>query len=203
MRISGFARSTSRRIATGTLVLSAVLIIAPATLASSADPASRMFSDLALQRALRTADVPLGQLDPRLNWSRLTKLARNTRVVVVLEGQLSPLAGRLTQVDDTGLSIRLSSTGQIERVPRPQVLEVRAATHLRGSRVGAVIGGAAGGVLGFLTAINLAFRDCGGDCGDDKLLIGLSLVGMPVGGALVGYFAFGHSGGLDTIYLRP
>lgn len=203
MRISGSAHSIDRGLGAAALLLAAVLVTTPATLAASDGPASRMFSDQALQRALTTAGSPAGQLDPRLNWSRITALARNTRIVVVLDGQLLPLAGRLTAVDDTGLSIRLSSTGQVERVARPQVLEVRAATRLRGSRVGAVIGGAAGGVLGFITALNLAFRDCGGDCGDKKLLIGLSLVGMPVGGALAGYFGFGRRGGLETIYLRP
>jgi len=104
---------------------------------------------------------------------------------------------------DAGLSLRVSSTGQVEHLARPQVLEVRAATRFRGSRLAAVLGGAAGGVLGFSTAVYLAQRECGGNCGDEKAMIGLSLVGMPVGGALAGYFAFGHRKGLEVVYVRP
>jgi hypothetical protein len=194
---------TKRWRAAGARVLAVLLVTHAVNLGAADGPVPRMFSESALRRAVATESEDRDQIDPRLNWSRVTALARKTRIVVVIEGQLSSLAGTLAAVDDTSLSIRVSPTGRVERVPRPQVLEVRAATQFRGSRLGAVVGGAAGGVLGFITALNLAFRDCGGDCGDEKLLIGLSLVGMPVGGALAGYFGFGRKGGLEAIYLRP
>jgi hypothetical protein len=53
--------------------------------------------------------------------------------------------------------------------------------------IGAVIGAAAGVVLGVGLAIGYATRDCGSSCTDERVMIGVSLVGIPVAGGLAGY----------------
>jgi hypothetical protein len=53
--------------------------------------------------------------------------------------------------------------------------------------IGAVIGAAAGVLLGVGLAINYATRDCGSSCTDERAMIGVSLVGIPVAGGLAGY----------------
>jgi hypothetical protein len=53
--------------------------------------------------------------------------------------------------------------------------------------IGAVIGAAAGVVLGVGLAIGYATRDCGSSCSDERVMIGVSLVGIPVAGGLAGY----------------
>jgi hypothetical protein len=171
--------------------------------AATGGPASGMFSREALARAVAATPAWRLQLDPRTVWSRVRDLRPNTDIAVVVEGRPASLSGALTSADDAGLSLRVSSTGQVEHLARPQVLEVRAATRFRGSRLAAVLGGTAGGVLGFSTAVYLAQRECGGNCGDEKAMIGLSLVGMPVGGALAGYFGFGRRMELKVVYVRP
>ena len=53
--------------------------------------------------------------------------------------------------------------------------------------IGAVIGAAAGAVLGVGLAIGYATRDCGSSCSDERVMIGVSLVGIPIAGGLAGY----------------
>ena len=53
--------------------------------------------------------------------------------------------------------------------------------------IGAVIGAAAGAVLGVGLAVSYATRNCGSSCGDERAMIWVSLVGIPVAGALAGY----------------
>jgi hypothetical protein len=42
-------------------------------------------------------------------------------------------------------------------------------------------------VAGFYLAPYFAMKPCGGSCGDERFLFAASLVGLPVGGALLGY----------------
>ena len=53
--------------------------------------------------------------------------------------------------------------------------------------IGAVIGAAAGMVLGAGLAFGYATRDCGSSCSDERAMIGVSLIGIPVAGGLAGY----------------
>ncbi len=63
--------------------------------------------------------------------------------------------------------------------------------------------GAAGGVfLGLLSAAHLAFSPCGGSCADEAFLMGVSLVGIPVGLGVLGYKASQHDVE-ETIYRAP
>ena len=79
---------------------------------------------------------------------------------------------------------------------------IRTAGKTRGSVAGG-IGGAAGGLLlGGRLALGLAYKDCGGDCGDEKALMGLAVVGLPIAGAILGYRLFAHKTA-DVIYRAP
>ena len=56
----------------------------------------------------------------------------------------------------------------------------------KGSVLGGVIGAAAGALAGVAASVNLAMKQCGASCSDEKALIGLSLVGMPIAGGYLG-----------------
>jgi len=58
----------------------------------------------------------------------------------------------------------------------------------RGSRTGAIVGAALGGLAGFYMMVALAEKQCGVSCSDEQFLMGVSLVGMPIAGAIVGYY---------------
>ena len=68
--------------------------------------------------------------------------------------------------------------------------------------VGAAVGVGAGVLAGFVTALNLAYKQCGTSCSDEKGLMALSLVGMPIGGGWLGYKLPGGNRALTTIYKR-
>jgi hypothetical protein len=62
-----------------------------------------------------------------------------------------------------------------------------AARNSKRGVIGAVIGAAAGAVLGVGLAIEYATRDCGSSCSDERAMIGVSLIGIPIAGGLAGY----------------
>jgi hypothetical protein len=64
---------------------------------------------------------------------------------------------------------------------------VGAARQSKRGAIGAVIGAAAGAVLGVGLAVGLATRDCGSGCGDERAMIWVSLIGIPIAGGLAGY----------------
>jgi len=70
--------------------------------------------------------------------------------------------------------------------PRAKASAAAARQSKRGV-IGAVIGAAAGAVLGVGLAIGYATRDCGSSCSDERAMIGVSLIGIPVAGGLAGY----------------
>ena len=88
------------------------------------------------------------------------------------------------------------------RVARTDVSEIKRWTGRRGSPLGAVIGAALGIGFGTASALHLAFKQCGGSCADEKLLIAVSLVGMPIAGGFLGYRLPGGNRTLTTIYVR-
>ena len=76
-------------------------------------------------------------------------------------------------------------------------------TRKRGSKLGAVIGAGVAGVVGVGMAIGLATKDCEGSCTDEKVGIGLALVGLPIGGGFAGYYLFPGKPRVEVIYTRP
>ena len=127
----------------------------------------------------------------------MERLKPGARLVVATDVPPS-LQGELISADPAGLTIR--GPGAVaERVARAAVVEIRDATR-RGSKPGAIVGAGAGAFLGYLMSLNLAFRDCGGNCSDERVLIGVALVGTPVAGGFLGYHAFGRRN--QVVYRR-
>jgi hypothetical protein len=67
--------------------------------------------------------------------------------------------------------------------------EARAAAARRSKRgaIGATIGAAAGALLGVGLAVGYATRQCGSSCSDERAMIWVSLIGLPVAGGFAGY----------------
>jgi hypothetical protein len=166
--------------------------------AASPETGGRVFSRESIERAVALSRSDAGQEAPEANWSRVEQLVPDTPISVAVDSGPS-LRGTLVAADSTGLTVR-DGDGRGVRIARPSVAEIREITRRRGSKLGAVIGAGAGGFLGFVTALNLALRDCGGDCRDERFLVGLSLVGAPVAGGVLGYFAGGAR--TNLIYRR-
>jgi hypothetical protein len=94
--------------------------------------------------------------------------------------------------------------GQIVRaIPRTAVVEIRGPVRTRGSKIGAVVGVAGGIFAGTLSAAALGYKQCGRSCDDERVLMALSLVGIPIAGGIAGFQAFKHRT-QDLIYsARP
>lgn len=158
-----------------------------------------------MRRAVSDVPVPVpSQLDPRTDWSRVQRLAASTEIVVSARGVTAGKC-RFVSADDATLTVvDLEDVNRAtRRIPRDDVNEIRRWTGRRGSLAGAAIGAGSGFLLGYVSAINLAYRDCGGGCVDEGFLIGLSIVGMPIVGGLVGYRLTGDRRTLTTIYVKP
>lgn len=80
------------------------------------------------------------------------------------------------------------------RIPRDRVAGLTAAGPWIRSGKGAVLGAAVGATLGVLSALHFAYKDCGGNCVDEGIMIYVSVIGMPVGGGIAGYYGLGHRG---------
>lgn len=175
-----------------------------AAMAQTPGSARPVFTREAITAALShvTATIAAPQ-DPRDDWSRLRQL---TKIDIALFAQ--GLAGRrcrIVAVEDAALAVvDLESPNRTTlRIPRADVSEIKQWTGRRGSPLGAVIGAAGGLVLGFGVAIALADKQCGGSCADERILVGVSLVGIPIAGGLLGYRLPGGNRTLTTIYLKP
>jgi hypothetical protein len=175
-----------------------------AAMAQAPDRAQPVFTRQAITAALShvtaTIAAPQGSRD---DWSQLRQLTKSD-IVLFAQG----LAGRrcrIVAVDDGALTVvDLESPNRTTlRIPRLDVSEIRKWTGRRGSLLGAVIGAAGGLVLGFGSAIALADKQCGESCRDERVLVGASLVGMPIAGGLLGYRLPGGNRTLTTIYLKP
>jgi hypothetical protein len=77
-------------------------------------------------------------------------------------------------------------------VPRQDVLQI-SRHEKRGSGWGALAGGIAGFVVGARLGVSLGFKQCGNSCDDEKLLMGLSLIGLPIGAGALGYQVGRHT----------
>ena len=83
----------------------------------------------------------------------------------------------------TAAAVRIGSRVDIAPSPEPPAA---ARMSKRGAWIGGVVGLGIGAVAGVATAVGLATRQCGESCADEKVLIGVSLVGMPAAGAALG-----------------
>lgn len=167
-------------------------------------PAPRLFSDEAIGRAIAKMPIETPQVDPRADWSRVMGLSAADPIIVRTRGGAAR-RGRFVSADATTLTVvDLEAPGTPTlRLARTDVDEILQRTGRRGSVLGAAIGAGAGVFLGVGSAIALATRQCGNSCADERFLIGVSLVGIPVAGGLAGYYLPGDARRLTTIYLRP
>jgi hypothetical protein len=182
----------------------ALLVVLAAALTNvnaSVAVAQTRFDRDAVRSALRdvAAAAPAARLQEE--WNRVVQLSSGTRVIVRLDDGRT-VDGRVQSADANGLRVSRDEDDRGEMLARSAITEVQTVQGRRGSVLGAIIGGGAGVFLGVGSAVYFAQRQCGASCGDEKVLIGLSLVGLPTAGALGGYHAFG-GGGRTTIYRAP
>jgi hypothetical protein len=166
--------------------------------------ARSIFSKEALVRAL-PPDSSIGerQVDPRTNWDRVRDLRPSTEILLSTQ-DASNQRCRFLSADDTAVTVDMEGAGQAAvRVPREDVTQISRWVSHAGSVPGAIVGAGGGLLLGFFTAAGLAYKDCGGGCGDEQFLMGASLVGMPIAGAVLGYMLPGGKREIRTIYLKP
>jgi hypothetical protein len=174
-----------------------------AAIAQAPERARPAFTREAITAALPEAAPAIAATQPRDDWSRLGQLT--TTEIVLFGAGLAGRRCRLVTVDETAMTVvDLESPNHATlRIPRADVTEIRQSTRRRGSPLGAVIGAAGGFLIGYVSAVALAQKECGGSCTDEKILIGVSLVGLPVAGGLLGYRLPGGGRRLTTVYLRP
>jgi hypothetical protein len=134
------------------------------------------------------------------SFAELRPLVKPGETVRVTEATGQEAEGQIIELSSS-LVLQLP-TGRRE-LAEPDVSKVRRWTGRRGSPLGAVIGAAAGAVAGSLIALGVAFQQCGGSCSDEKFLMGLSIIGIPVAGGFLGYYLPGGNRTLTTIYDRP
>ena len=91
------------------------------------------------------------------------------------------------------------ATDVVRVIPRADVVQV-SRYERRGSGWGALAGGLGGFLVGLRVGAPLAFKQCGSTCNDEKFLMGLSLIGIPIGGGFLGYQVAHRT--VDTIGYR-
>jgi hypothetical protein len=164
-----------------------------------------MFSKQALSRALPpSTSIGEPQVDSRTNWDRVLELRPSTEILLNTRAASNKRC-RLVSADAASVTVvDVEAHGQPTlRVAREDVVQVSRWVGRGGSVPGAIVGAGAGFLLGFFTAAGLAYKDCGGGCGDEQFLMGVSLVGMPIGGAVLGYKLPGGKREIRTIYQKP
>lgn len=138
-----------------------------------------------------------------LSHPALTRTARKGLRDIGVDQPAALLAARQhTIVSDRTISVgagAISESGRVlvplgevlQTIPRRAVREIRLERQ-RGSKVGAAVGATAGIVAGLLTAPYWMMKQCNGSCGDEQFMLGVSLVGLPIAGAVVGYMPRGE-----------
>jgi len=159
-----------------------------------------LFSGPALHRALATVEGRTLQ-SPADEWQRVRRLPVGSTVTVSATGR-SAVSGQFMSADVEGITVVPLGSSTPLTIRRDAVVEVIARVPHRGSKLGAVVGVGAGALVGFMSAVSLSDRDCGGNCADEKFLIGASLIGIPVAGGLIGYYAFHGRPKVETVYRR-
>jgi hypothetical protein len=90
------------------------------------------------------------------------------------------------------VSLTLRDGPLTNRIVRTDVIEVATTETRGGSPSGAASGAAIGILAAFLIAPGIAFSPCGGSCTDEKAMLGATIVGLPVGLGVAGYYGFGR-----------
>ena len=154
-----------------------LLLIAPVTALAQPDDSLRAAALRSATNLALTAPSASDQ-EGGDDWAKVRRLEPGSQVRVTLrDGAVRE--GRLDSVLDDRIVISPGSTLQRESIDRVE-------RRTRGSIVGGIVGAAAGAFLGVFTAAHLAFRQCEESCADEKLLMGASLIGMPVAGGYLG-----------------
>ncbi len=106
---------------------------------------------------------------------------------MILAGS-GPRIGQFVSATDDELIVKERRWGRDERIDRDDVLRitVRRTTHERSARFAAA-GATLGAVAGVLSFAPLALKQCGRSCTDEKILLGLSIFGLPVAGGVLGW----------------
>jgi hypothetical protein len=134
------------------------------------------------------------------SWSRVRRLAPETRMIVTVKGE-QPRRWRFGTADDSQLTVH-DSTGHEETLARSSVAVIETFA-IRGSKAGAIGGAAGGAFLGTLIALRMAFNTrCQPACGGVEAMMALSAIGIPVAAGFAGYYAFGESTA-RVIYRAP
>lgn len=116
-----------------------------------------------------------------------TALLATRQRTIVSDRTISVGAGVISEAGRTLVAL----DEVLQTIARSNVREIRI-ERTRGSKVGAIAGATAGIVAGIVTAPYWMMKPCGGSCGDEQFMLGVSLVGLPVAGALVGYLPRGE-----------
>lgn len=133
-------------------------------------------------------------------WSRVRRLAPETRMIVTLKGH-QPRRWRFETADDSQLTVQ-DPTGHEETIARSDVAVIETFA-IRGSKAGAIGGAAVGALFGVGFALKLAFTvRCQPSCGGVEAGMALLAIGIPVGAGFGGYYAFGEKTA-RVIYRAP
>ena len=97
-------------------------------------------------------------------------------------------ARELARLKDSGPAAEFNRDDRVIKGEGHAEAPAVAARRSKRAVVGAVIGAAAGAVLGVGLAIGYATRDCGSSCSDERAMIWVSAIGIPVAGGLAGYY---------------
>ncbi|MEP7308642.1 MAG: hypothetical protein ABJA98_24315 [Acidobacteriota bacterium] len=143
-------------------------------------------AEASTQAPARTRDSTRGTRPPP-GWQVVRLIDPGVEISMILAGSGQRL-GQFVSATDDELIVKERRWGRDERIDRDDVLRitVRRTTHERSAKFAA--GGAAlGAVAGLLSFASLAFKQCGGSCTDEKILLGLSIFGLPVAGGVLGW----------------
>lgn len=134
-------------------------------------------------------------------WSRVIALAPGTKILVEARGA-APVPRTFVAADESELVVKApESPDVLQRFSRQDIVAIKAPPRRHGSKIGAAIGAAGGFVLGYAAAVNLAYKQCNGSCSDEKALMALSLVGLPIAGGWLGYQAKSRT--TEDVIYRP
>lgn len=90
----------------------------------------------------------------------------------------------------------------VQRTPREDVSEIRVAGQRKGNKRMAALGAGAGLLVGAYVGFSMSDKDCGSGCSDEKALIGLSVIGLPIALGVLGFYGGSHTVG-GMIYRAP
>jgi hypothetical protein len=136
------------------------------------------------------------------SWSRVIGLAPGAKILVEVRGAAA-VPRTFVGADESELVVKApESRDVLQRFPRQDIVAIKTPPRRHGSKIGAAIGAAGGFVLGYAAAVNLAYKQCNGSCSDEKALMALSLVGLPIAGGWLGYQATSRTTE-DVVYRAP